>query len=922
MRVQALVALGASTVIVTLSSLHMVGQCVPKQALSVNVIDQTGAALPASIQIGAGVILPTDGLGRLVIRCVPPQGLDLDVRAEGFESESVHVTGTTGEFLKVALNVSSVNTMVEVNGDADGGSRQSAGDVLKSRDLQALSNDPDEFQRQLLTLVGPGTNASFVTISVDGFQESTTLPPKDAIQEVKANADPFSAELAYPILGGGRLDVSTKPGTSKIHGSAFLNSSAAALNANNPYSQAAAPAGNQNEGLSITGPLSYLKGGYAASFQYRAIREQNVVNAQGLSSTLSPIPLLATVAAPTALWLGQVRAGLQVSPHDFGTASFSANENDGLNQGIGGLVLQEAGFNSHARELTLRATNDLTVGSFLHQTRIGFTWKTAGQNPLSSGPSLSVAGFFTGGGSAQGASLQRDNVLEADEIFATTKSHFDVKGGTQILSRIINDRVPNAFNGAYIFGGGSAPGLNMDGTPSGEQTYITALEQYRRTLSALPGGNPTSFRITTGSPEAALVQYQQAFFLQVGAQSGHQFSAQLGLRYHFQTEPGAFRNFAPRAGLVWTPSSGAAALRGWTFRLNAGLFVSPLSYRYARDIALLDGIRNQQDTVYSPQFIDPTTLVPGAIEVKARRFFSPAVHPDTFLQTETTIERSLGTHWLVSAGLIGGQDWGRMFIRNINAPILRPNLPQGNIQAALLSPRPITPNEDIFAYQSTGHLIGVLPQFRISSNGYKGSSFQLRYEGQHVRGDANQLATSPQSTYSKAGESSRPDFQVKNSLLFSSTFRLPFAIQAGSQFDYSTGQPFDINTGSDANGDGSFNDRPSYAATATIVPGNGNGVYNTKYGTFSTVATNGTVPRNLGTMPSIEHLSASLERSFRLTRQPGPDGQTLSVSARSSNLLNHTNVTAVDNILGSSTFNDGVTAEPSRRIELGVRYSF
>ena len=900
----------------------MVGQCVPNHPLNVNVVDETGAALPASVRIGAGTTVHTDGLGRLVVPCLPPQGLDLDVRAEGFQSKDIHVTSMTSEPLTITLNVSPVTTMIEVSGNEDGGSRQSTGDVLGSKELQALSNDPDEFQRQLLALVGPGANASSVTISVDGFQESTTLPPKDAILKVQANADPFSAELAYPILGGGRLDISTKPGTSNIHGSAFFNSSAAVFNASDPYSQAAAPAGNRNEGASVTGPLSFLKGGYAANFQYRAIREQNVVNAQGLSNTLTPTPLLATVAAPTALWLGQARAGWQASPNDFVTASLSANENDGVNQGIGGLVLQEAGFDSHFRELTLRVTNDLTVGSFLHQTRLGFTWRTTSQDPLSSGPSVTVAGFFTGGGSTQGSLLQRDKVLEADQIFATTKGRYDIKGGTQILSRFIDDRVPNAFNGTYVFGGGSAPTLNTNGTPSGQQTYITALEQYRRTLSALPGGNPTSFQITTGSPKADLVQYQQAFFFQVGAQLGHQLNAQFGLRYHFQTEPGAFRNFAPRAGLVWVPTSHIAALNGWTFRQNAGLFVSPLNYRYARDIDLLDGVHNQQETVYSPQFISPTTLIPGSIEVTARRMFSPNVHPDTFLQTETTVERSLGSHWTASAGLIGGQDWGRMYIRNINAPLLGPNIPQGDIQSALLSPRPIVPNEDIFAYQSTGHLNGILPEFRISSTGYKVASLQLRYEGQHIRGDANQSATSPQSSYNKAGESSRPDFQQKNSLLVTGTLRLPFAIQAGSQFDYSTGQPFDITTGSDANGDGTFNDRPSYAATTAIVPGNGNGVYNTRYGTMSTVATNGNVPRNLGTMPSIEHLSASLERSFRLTKQPGRDGQTLSLSARSSNLLNHTNVTAVDNVLGSSTFDDGVAAEPGRRVELGARYSF
>ncbi len=61
---------------------------------------------------------------------------------------------------------------------------------------------------------------------------------------------------------------------------------------------------------------------------------------------------------------------------------------------------------------------------------------------------------------------------------------------------------PDTFNGAFVFGGGLAPVLG-DGT---QQTAISGLEQYRRTLLGLPGGVPTTYNITQGT---ALVPFTQ-----------------------------------------------------------------------------------------------------------------------------------------------------------------------------------------------------------------------------------------------------------------------------------------------------------------------------------------------------------------------------------------------------------------------------
>jgi predicted alternative tryptophan synthase beta-subunit len=105
------------------------------------------------------------------------------------------------------------------------------------------------------------------------------------------------------------------------------------------------------------------------------------------------VPLQQTVAAPQRLWIASARADLQISPKDVATLSFAANVNNLGNQGVGGLALPEAGYSSILSEYDLRFINIVTLNShLLHQTRIGYTWKRTQQTPLSTEPSLEVAG--------------------------------------------------------------------------------------------------------------------------------------------------------------------------------------------------------------------------------------------------------------------------------------------------------------------------------------------------------------------------------------------------------------------------------------------------------------------------------------------------------------------------------------------------
>ena len=129
--------------------------------------------------------------------------------------------------------------------------------------------------------------------------------------------------------------------------------------------------------------------------------------------------------------------------------------------------------------------------------------------------------------------------------------------------------------------------------------------------------------------------------------------------------------------------------------------------------------------------------------------------------------------------------------------------------------------------------------------------------------------------------------------------------------------PYNITTGFDNNGDGDFNDRPQFAVAGVSNP------VPTQYGLLTATGGAGVFSRNRGVMPWTTHVDGNLQRTFKITYDTKAEHQqTVTLNVRSSNLLNHTNVTAVGGVLGSPQFGFAYAADNGRRVELGLRYSF
>lgn len=881
------------------------------------VVDPSGAVIPGARVAWRGTIsVQTDSAGHYVFPCASEGVGQLMAEAPNFAPRAQPLTLHSGQVLQLilTLDLAEIQTNVQVN--ADTGPEASSTDTINmnAQQIQQLPDDPDDLLAQLQILAAQyGGDPSAANLMIDGFQNVSSLPPKSSIASIRINPDLFSSEYAWPPYSGGTIEITTKAGTSSMHGAVFFTGSPGLVNATDPLSTAPTPASRMRYGFELSDKLIRGKSDISLALEKRDINEFNVVNAQVLGTDGNAQPFQQAVANPQRLWIASARSAWQATTKDSGFLSYSANINSQQNQGVGGLALAEAGYTSTVSEYDLRLLNTLVVNpNLLHETRVGYSWKRTEYVPNSTTTSLQVAGYFTGGGALNQLRNDREEDLEIDDDAVWTRGRHTLKFGVQSVGAFVHDDNSNSFNGAFIFGGGSAPVLDSNGDPTDQTTTITSFEQYRRALAGLAGGTPTAYQVISGQPLLSFTQWKFAFFLEDMFKVSPRFAIAAGLRYQGQTEPDSFGNFEPRLGFDWAIDKRST----WSLHAHAGIFNGRNSVQNVSDVLRLDGIRQTQHNVYSPSFTDPLDPIAGSVATTTIERFATSVTETSTFNSYLNLEHIFPHQWTARINFYQGEDWNRPILRNINAPMVASNntaIP--NPTAAMLAPRPGPPDENIIEFQNAGHLNGDLVSVTLNQHSYKRFGISMYYRHAHFKSDGGDGIGSPQSAYTNAGESSRADWLRTDSGSLIGNVILPGRVDADVQFNAATGAAFNITTGTDNNGDGTFNDRPAYGVAT------GAGVYRTRYGLLSTNAINGDSPRNLGTMPSIFDAALNLNRSFLLDPHDKDHPVAIVLNARAANLLNHTNVTAVNQIL-SPTLGQPTIAQPARRIEFGARLSF
>ena len=254
-----------------------------------HIADPTGALIPGatiSITNALGVNVKnttSDASGSYSVTGLPPGSYIVQATVQGFAqftSPTLSLSAGQSKRVDISMAIEGEQQNVEVVDEegapqvsTDAGSNANAV-VLKGKDLDALSDDPDELSNELSALAGPSAGPNGGQIYIDGFTGGT-LPPKSAIREIRINQNPFSAE--FDRLGYGRIEILTKPGTDVLHGRAFLQGNDSSFNTQNPFAPPPSYHSIQYNG-SVSGALG-KKASYFLSVEGRDNPDASVYSA-------------------------------------------------------------------------------------------------------------------------------------------------------------------------------------------------------------------------------------------------------------------------------------------------------------------------------------------------------------------------------------------------------------------------------------------------------------------------------------------------------------------------------------------------------------------------------------------------------------------------------------------------------------------
>ncbi|HWY09083.1 MAG TPA: carboxypeptidase regulatory-like domain-containing protein, partial [Candidatus Acidoferrales bacterium] len=331
-----------------------------------------GATVLLTTPSGASMDTTTNKEGAYEFKNLAPGTYEIKAVAAGFAMfDKSGVSLAAGQILRldVPLTLEVQQQKIEVNSTStqlDVSPQNNANSIiLQGKDLEALSDDPDELSSELQALAGPSAGPNGGQIYIDGFTAGQ-LPPKASIREIRINQNPFSSE--YDKLGYGRIEIFTKPGTDKLHGQLQMQGNASAFNSRNPFETAQAgvsPPGYNSEQYSgnIGGPIN-KKASFFFNIERRNIGALNVVSATVLdpANNFAIVPESVAVPNPQTRTNLSPRIDFQLTPNNTLTVRYQYFRDVATNANVGQFNLPETGSDTLGVEHTFQATDTQIIG--------------------------------------------------------------------------------------------------------------------------------------------------------------------------------------------------------------------------------------------------------------------------------------------------------------------------------------------------------------------------------------------------------------------------------------------------------------------------------------------------------------------------------------------------------------------------------
>ena len=732
------------------------------QGARVELADQSGST--------AAQTAVTDAKGEFVIERVAPGAYTLGVQFEGFRPAGVQIRVAARRPIApqtIVLELASQSQEVTVNADlittAPNANRDAI--VMNDTDLRGLPVFDRDVVGTLSRFLDP-PSAGGVTLVVDGMEARKVGVAPSAIQQVKLNQDPYSAE--FPRQGRGRIEVITKAGADKYSGSMDFTFRDAHLNARDPFAETRPPEQRRiYEGV-LGGPVF---DGKRTSFLFTLERREE--NLQYILFAEGPAGLIKAIV-PTRHRSLELSASLT---HQLGknhTLSFrvTSETSSTENQGVGGTTLPESGVDARGDESQVIIGARSVIGRrLLNEFRLLVGHEAGATHSLHFGPHVVVLDAFSGGGA------------QADQH--TTEDHFN------LAEALTYARGKHVFKAGIQVPDFSRRGFDDQSNREGTFTFSS--------LADYSAGRPLSF--TTQQGDGHLVFLQKVFgaFLQDQINVNDRLSFTPGIRYDWQNIFTDNNNVAARVSAAYAIDR-KTALRG-----GFGVF-----YDRAGDGPIREVLRSREDRLVRIILLNPGYPDPfgsGASGATARSI----VTLDPFIQIPSTgqfgvgIDRMLRKGSTVAFSYLGSRGVDQFRSRDINAPppplyLSRPNPAFGQIRQIESTAR------------QTTHSVQAVIRGQLAPR----LSGTVQYTFATADNDTNGISSLPANNYDLASEWGRANFDQRHRLEAMAQLRAGEWMNVGVNVSLASGRPYSILTGRDEYNTGQTNARPPDVARNTL----------------------------------------------------------------------------------------------------------
>ncbi len=790
-----------------------------------------GATVTLTPASGKALVTKSQNDGTYVFHNAAPGTYSLTVTMNGFATvvkQGVHVAAGQPQTIDARMAVQVESQEVQVSAQAaqvsvDSDSNASS-TIIKGKDLEALSDDPDELSSELSALAGPAAGPNGGQIYVDGFTGGQ-LPPKSSIREIRINQNPFSAQ--YDKLGYGRIEVFTKPGTDKFHGFYSIQGNDKAFNTSNPFLGSSNTQPDYHTIFmvgSISGPISH-NASFTVGGSHRNIDNNSIVNPGGYyaSSPTSTVPcqpgdLTCTYypsypEANRAVPHPQTRS--DISPRvDFAlgekntlTARYQYYVNGQQSSGIGNTNLPTVGYNTEATEHTIQLSDTQIVNAHvINETRFEYQRDNSTQTPLSTAPTLAVQGIFTSGGSSQGTQSSTETHIEVQNYTSVALEKNFIRFGGRLRTTGESLTSTQGSNGTFTYSylldpctDPSIPGdqrMSVCGTAP-----KTCVDSLAAGISSYQCGNPGNFSITTiNQPTVNGRSTDVGLYAEDDWKVKPNLTISYGLRFEAQNIINSNHDFGPRVSFAWgiPRPSGKAPIT--VIRGGYGIFYDRWGLSDYLTTLQQNGTSQIPLTSLNPGTGCTPTNPSGCGTAAQSRLsitqLGQGIRSSYTLQTAVGFDQQLGKIGTMSVNYLHAQGVHEFMKREFYDATVPGQ------------PKPTTPYD--FQYQSAG----VFRENQLLINGRASLRRMTLFGFYSINfADANTSGSNfiPTNSYNGSVDYGRATFVNRQFGVFGGSIQLPYAFTASPFIIAKAGTPYNITSGGDPYGSSVYNTRPYFA---------------------------------------------------------------------------------------------------------------